>query len=158
MSGFADLFKSFDEKSQNLFNGQIAKKEEDSIQIPNISLVSNNVTPNSLESPLTDNRFKNTITPNPITESITKNTFDQKIKEYSQSTETKKGEFTHNHTIDFNIKVDAPPGVDTAYITDVMTKVLKQPQTIAALIQEQKNMKSDYNLTGGKVGEYNFTA
>jgi len=159
MSGFADLFKSFDEKSQNLFNGQIAKKEEDSIKIPKISLGSNNFTPNSLESPLTDDILKNINTQNPITElkSVT-NTFDQKIKEYSQSTETKKGEFTHNHTIDFNIKVDAPPGVDTAYITDVMSKVLKQPQTIAALIQEQKNMKNNYNLTGNNVGEYQTTA
>jgi hypothetical protein len=50
------------------------------------------------------------------------------------------------------IKVDAPPGVDTAYITKTVT------DTVNKLFKDEKNMADSFGMTSGKVGELKNTS
>jgi len=56
------------------------------------------------------------------------------------------------------IKVDAPPGVDSAYVTKVVNDMVRSPSFTEEMMKKQETMANNYGLTGGKVGAYNNTS
>jgi hypothetical protein len=56
------------------------------------------------------------------------------------------------------IKVDAPPGVDSAYVTKTINDMVNSPAFTDKMIKSQEVMANNYGLTGGKVGAYNNTS
>jgi hypothetical protein len=60
--------------------------------------------------------------------------------------------------INFNVKVDAPIGTNTALLTEAIDKALRDPNVLAKLTLNTQQMQNNYGITGGKVGEYVSTA
>ena len=56
------------------------------------------------------------------------------------------------------IKVDAPPGVNSAYVTKTINDMVNSPAFAEKIIKKQDNINTNYGLTGGKVSEYNNTS
>ena len=56
------------------------------------------------------------------------------------------------------IKVDAPPGVDSAYVTKVVNDMVRSPSFTEEMMKKQETMANNYGLTGGKVSAYNNTS
>jgi hypothetical protein len=52
------------------------------------------------------------------------------------------------------IKVDAPPGVDSAYVTKVVNDMVRSPSFTEEMMKKQETMANNYGLTGGKVSAY----
>jgi len=52
------------------------------------------------------------------------------------------------------IKVDAPPGVNAAYVTKTINDMVNSPDFTNKIMKDQKIMANNYGLTGGKVSEY----
>ena len=52
------------------------------------------------------------------------------------------------------IKVDAPPGVDVAYVTKVVNDMVRSPSFTEEMMKKQETMANNYGLTGGKVSAY----
>jgi phage FluMu protein gp41 len=51
------------------------------------------------------------------------------------------------------IKVDAPPGVNAAYVTKTINDMVNSPDFTNKIMKDQKIMANNYGLTGGKVSE-----
>jgi hypothetical protein len=56
------------------------------------------------------------------------------------------------------IKVDAPPGVDSAYVTKTINDMVNSPAFTDKMIKSQEIIANNYGLTGGKVSAYNNTS
>jgi len=56
------------------------------------------------------------------------------------------------------IKVDAPPGMDVAYVTKVVNDMVRSPSFTEEMMKKQETMANNYGLTGGKVSAYNNTS
>lgn len=52
------------------------------------------------------------------------------------------------------IKVDAPAGVDTAYVAKVVNDMVNSPAFTDKMMKSQEVIANNYGLTGGKVGGY----
>ena len=52
------------------------------------------------------------------------------------------------------IKVDAPAGVDTAYVAKVVNDMVNSPAFTDKMMKSQEIMANNYGLTGGKVSAY----
>jgi hypothetical protein len=52
------------------------------------------------------------------------------------------------------IKVDAPPGVNAAYVTKTINDMVNSPDFTNKIMKDQKIIANNYGLTGGKVSEY----
>jgi hypothetical protein len=52
------------------------------------------------------------------------------------------------------IKVDVPPGVDSAYVTKTINDMVNSPAFTDKMMKSQEVMANNYGLTGGKVSAY----
>lgn len=52
------------------------------------------------------------------------------------------------------IKVDAPAGVNSAYVTKTINDMVNSPAFAEKMIKKQDNINNNYGLTGGKISEY----
>jgi hypothetical protein len=85
------------------------------------------------------------------------NQSDYLIDRISQAqTQTQIVEHKFDGTI--TIKVDAPAGVDTAYVTKTINDMVNSPAFTDKMIKSQEVIANNYGLTGGKVGAYNNTS
>jgi hypothetical protein len=70
-----------------------------------------------------------------------------------------QSEVIHRHDdMNFKITIDAPAGMDSAALTEVVTKMLKDPNVVANFMSKQQQMQNNYGVTGGNVGSYSSTA
>jgi hypothetical protein len=56
------------------------------------------------------------------------------------------------------IKVDVPPGVDSAYVTKTINDMVNSPAFTDKMMKSQEVMANNYGLTGGKVSAYSNTS
>jgi hypothetical protein len=69
------------------------------------------------------------------------------------------GEIKHQfNDLNIIVKIDAPTGVDTTQITDVVVKTLNRPEIVQSIMAKQTLMTQNYGTTGGKVGTSQSTA